>query len=175
MKTSTKVATAGGGLAATLAIALPLVAAWEGLRTTPYQDLVGKPTVCFGETNIEMRTYTRPECEVMLQRSLAKYAGPVLDCLPADAPLEVKAAFTSLAYNNGAQKVCASNTAAMARAGNYAAACNALLAWNKARVGGKLVPVRGLTNRRKAEAALCLKGALPPEYLSSAELWSRGP
>lgn len=157
-KTAAKTAGAAAGVGVVVALALPLVASWEGLRTSPYKDLIGKPTVCYGETNVEMREYTRVECEAMLQKSLAKYAGPVLDCLPTNAPLSVKAAFTSLAYNNGVAKVCPSNTAAAARAGHYAQACNMLLAWNKARVKGKLVPVQGLTNRRKAERELCLKG-----------------
>lgn len=149
---------AAGGAAAVCALALPLVAAWEGLRTAPYADLIGKPTVCYGETNVEMRVYTKPECEAMLQKSLAKYAGPVLDCLPADAPLSVKAAATSLAYNAGAENVCRSTLAKRANALDYRGACEALMAWSKARVKGKLVPVQGLTNRRKAERELCLKG-----------------
>lgn len=158
MKASARVAGAGVGVAATVALALPLVAAWEGLRTTPYLDLVKRPTVCFGETNVPMREYTRPECEAMLQRSLAKYAGPVLDCLPDDAPLSVKAAFSSLAYNAGAAAVCGSTAAKRANGLDYAGACDGLLAWNKTRVNGKLVAVKGLTNRRHAERDLCLKG-----------------
>jgi lysozyme len=147
-----------GGVAAACALALPLVAVWEGLRTEPYLDLVKRPTVCFGETNVEMRRYTRPECEAMLQKSLAKYAEPVLDCIPSDAPLSVKAAMTSLAYNAGSRAVCGSTAARRANALDYRGACDALMAWNKARVNGKLVPVKGLTNRRAAERELCLKG-----------------
>jgi lysozyme len=158
MSASSRAAVAGGGVAATIALALPLVAAWEGLKLTPYKDLIGKPTVCFGETNVEMKPYTRPECEAMLQRSLAKYAGPVIDCLPPAAPLSVKAAITSLAYNTGPVNACSSSAAQAARAGDYPAACDKLLLWDKARINGKLVAVKGLTNRRKAERELCLKG-----------------
>lgn len=156
-KTSTKVAGAAGGIAAVAALALPLVAAWEGLRTEPYKDLIGKPTVCFGETNVEMKSYTRAECNAMLQRSLAKYAGPVLDCLPADAPIEVKAAFTSFAYNVGSTAACGSKAAKQARSADYARACNSLGNWIWA--GGR--KVQGLVNRRAAETQLCLKGVSP--------------
>jgi lysozyme len=153
-KTSTKVAGAAGGAAAVVALAIPLVAAWEGLRTKPYLDLVSRPTVCFGETNVEMREYTKAECVAMLQRSLAKYAGPVLDCLPADAPIEVKAAFTSFSYNVGVTAACGSTAAKQARQADYARACVSLGNWVFA--GGKRV--QGLVNRRKAETTLCLKG-----------------
>lgn len=160
-KTSTKVAGAAGGVAAVAALALPLVALWEGYRPDPYLDLVGKKTWCFGET-VDTGTgtptpkarYTRAECDAMLQRSLAKYAGPVLDCLPADAPLEVKAAFTSFAYNVGTTAACGSRAAQQARSADYARACNSLANWVYA--GGKRV--QGLVNRRKAETTLCLKG-----------------
>lgn len=177
MKASAKVATAGGGAAMVVAVALPLVAAFEGLRTEPYLDLVKKPTVCFGETNAEMRVYTRAECEAMLQRSLAKYANETLACLPPSAPIEVKASFTSLSYNNGVPLVCKSNTAEAARQGDYARACDMLLQWNLVRVndeGWRKCPAEkrrfnkktgirrcvsdGLTNRRKAERELCRKG-----------------
>jgi lysozyme len=163
MKTSARIGVAGGGLAATVALALPLVAAWEGLRLSPYKDLVGRPTWCFGETvGTPKANYTKPECEAMLQRSLAKYAGPVLDCLPADAPLSVKAAFSSLAYNAGAAAVCGSTAAKRANGLDYAGACDGLLAWNKitvVRQGKKVkIPAKGLTNRRHAERKLCLSG-----------------
>lgn len=163
-KTSTKVAGAAGGAAAVAALAIPLVAAWEGLRTEPYKDLIGKPTVCYGETNVEMRSYTKAECVAMLQRSLAKYAGPVLDCLPADAPLEVKVAFTSFAYNVGTTAACGSAAARQARSADYARACVSLGNWVYA--GGKRV--QGLVNRRREETALCLRGVTTP-HLSDAE------
>jgi lysozyme len=36
--------------AAALAISAPLVAKWEGKRNDPYRDIVGVPTVCYGDT-----------------------------------------------------------------------------------------------------------------------------
>lgn len=156
MKTSAKV---GAGAGAVVALALPLVALWEGLETRPYRDLIGRTTWCYGETVGKPKAeYTKAECDAMLQASLTKYAEPVLDCIPADAPITVKAAMTSLAYNAGSRAVCGSTAARRANALDYRGACDALMMWNKARVGGKLVPVKGLTNRRAAERALCLRG-----------------
>lgn len=146
-----------GGVSAVVLLALPLVASWEGLSRDPYKDLIGtgKPmTVCYGQTNVEMRRYTKAECDAMLVKSLTKHVEPVLACLPPDAPLEVKAAFGSFAYNVGVSAACGSRAAKYARAGNYRAACEGLTRWVMA--GGKVR--QGLRNRRHAERALCLKG-----------------
>jgi lysozyme len=151
---SAKVAGAGIGLGAVLALALPLVAAWEGLRLDPYRDLAGVATVCRGETHVEMRHYTREECDVMLERSLLKHATPILECLPADAPVSVKAAFVSWGYNVGVSAACGSSAAKKARSGDYAGACSGLGAW----IYVKGRKVQGLVNRRAAEMALCRRG-----------------
>lgn len=157
MRVSPKVA--AGGLAAVLALATPVVMRWEGLRLDPYTDLAGVRTVCFGETaGVKERRHTRAECDAMLAKSLTKHAQPILDCLPPSAPVEVKAAFVSFGYNVGVSAACRSTAARHVWAGDYARACDGLLAWNKARVSGKLVAVQGLTNRRYDERAICLRG-----------------
>lgn len=156
----TTAAGAGGiaGLAAVIALAGPMVSKWEGRRLDPYFDLTGKATVCDGETAVRMRRYTPAECDAMLAASLRKHAGPILECLPPSAPVQVKAAFTSFGYNVGTSAACGSTAARKARAYDYRGACDALLAWNKARVNGELRFVQGLANRRADERALCLKG-----------------
>lgn len=147
-----------GSMGAVLALAMPLVMTWEGISRDPYVDLAGVLTVCRGETNVAMRRYTVAECDAMFERSLVKHAGPVLACLPPAAPVEVKAAFVSFGYNVGTKAACGSSAAKWARAGDYARACDGLLAWNKVKRGGKYVPVQGLTNRRQDERALCRRG-----------------
>ncbi|WP_161802144.1 lysozyme, partial [Stenotrophomonas maltophilia] len=62
---------AGGMLATMLALLLGLVQPFEGYSAQPYRDVVGKLTVCYGHTaNVEQRTYTRAECERLLQSDL---------------------------------------------------------------------------------------------------------
>ena len=146
------------GLAAVIALAGPMVSKWEGRRLDPYLDLANVWTVCDGETAVRMRRYTHAECDAMLAASLRKHAGPIIECLPPTAPLEVRAAFTSFGYNVGVSAACSSTAARKARAYDYRGACDALLAWNKARVNGELRFVQGLANRRADERALCLKG-----------------
>lgn len=157
MKTSAKVATVGGGMAAVLALATPVVMAFEGLSLDPYKDLIGtgQPwTVCYGETAVEMRRYTKVECDVLLQRSLIEHAGPILDCLPADAPRTVKAAFLSWGYNVGTNAACRSTAVKLANAMDYRGACAQISRWDKS--GGKVR--RGLVRRRAEERKLCESG-----------------
>ena len=77
-----KTATAGA-LAVAMALAVPLVAKWEGKRNDPYLDLVKIPTVCYGETNVAMRHHSDAECRDMLVRTLqGKYAAEVIRRTP---------------------------------------------------------------------------------------------
>lgn len=146
------IALLGAGAAAILT---PFVAGWEGKENDPYFDLVGKQTVCFGETDVPMQHYTDAQCEDMLAGSLAKHAMPVLkrnpELLGHDAQL---AAAASLSYNIGPAAYSRSTVAKRFSAGNWKAACDAFLMWRFA--GGKEVP--GLLNRRRAERKLCLRG-----------------
>src|SRR5690349_18002275 len=69
------------------ALCTALTAAYEGLRTKPYHDPGdGRLTVCYGETEREMRTYTPQECAALLrERQMSDYAPKVLQCVPAFA------------------------------------------------------------------------------------------
>jgi lysozyme len=142
--------------AACAAILVPLVSQWEGKSNEPYADIVNKMTVCFGETNVEMRRYTDAECEAMLGGSLTKYANGVLKCTPnLKSKPNALAAAISLSYNVGTAAYCRSTVDRRFDAGNVRGGCDALLMWNRA--GGR--EVRGLTNRRKSERLICLRDA----------------
>lgn len=162
------VAGSAAGLAAVLALATPLVAQWEGRRLDPYTDIAGIRTVCYGETfNVKERRYSDQECRDLLNASLAKHTTGVLACLPANAPVQTKAAFASFGYNVGVSAACGSSAVRKLRAGDIRGACDGLLAWNKARhpVTRKLAVSRGLDNRRRAERLLCLEGLPGPRAL----------
>ena len=91
-----------GGSAAGLLLATAIIGRWEGKRNDPYLDIVGVPTVCYGETRVEMKTYTDAECKQMLQEAVKDYQQGVIACVPSlvDRPYQL-AASTSLAYNIG--------------------------------------------------------------------------
>lgn len=142
--------------ASAAAIMVPAVATYEGKSNDPYADIIGKMTVCFGETRVEMRRYSNAECNDMLAGGLADFAGAVLKRNPelAGRPEQLAAA-TSLAYNIGPANYSRSTVAKRFSARQWRAACDAFLAWNRA--GGRVVA--GLARRRQSERALCLKGA----------------
>ncbi|NLA68304.1 MAG: lysozyme [Gammaproteobacteria bacterium] len=151
-RTSAKVV--GGSVAALVLAAAAIIAPWEGLRTDPYKDLVGKWTVCYGETNAPMRRYTPAECKAMLEASVREYADGLLRCISRPVTVPQGAALISWAYNVGTPSACRSTLVRKLNAGAPASEwCRELLRWDYA--GGKRV--RGLTNRRKAEYEVCIQ------------------
>lgn len=139
-----------------LALAVTFVAGWEGLRTTAYEDLAGVPTICYGET-VGVRygdTTTTEQCDAKLRERLLQFNAEISKCLPDNLPETRRAAFVSMAYNVGSGNFCKSSVARYARSGEWQKSCDSMLLWNK--VAGQ--EVKGLTNRRKAERELCLKG-----------------
>lgn len=145
----------GGAL---MAAAVALVGTWEGLRTVAYRDVVGIPTVCFGETRgVKMGDrYSVDECKVMLGDALVEFETGMRRCLkaPDTIPAQSYVAFLSLSYNIGTTAFCGSTVARRANAGDIRGACEAIPVWNWA--GGRVV--QGLVNRRAEERTICLKG-----------------
>ena len=145
----------GAGVAAALALAVPLIGKSEGKRNDPYLDIVNVPTVCYGETRVTMRRYSDAECSNMLNEAVQGFAEPVARCTPmiANRPYQLAAA-TSLAYNIGINAYCRSTADRRFDAGNIKGGCEAIKFWNKA--GGRVV--KGLVNRRADEYRLCVTG-----------------
>lgn len=140
-----------------LAAAAISVAAYEGLYTSPYLDIVGVRTVCYGQTagdGVDLhRSYTPAECRKMLAASLVKYDEKMVACLHRDIPDSMHIAFISATYNIGVFAFCHSSMARKVNEGDLRGACDALLAWDRA--GGR--EIKGLHNRRVSERAICLK------------------
>lgn len=135
-------------------------ALWEGVRYTPYKDIVGVTTVCYGETkNVENRKYSPEECKRMLRNELADYGKGVLNCVNTPLTQNQYDAFTLFAYNVGVSAFCNSRANKLLSEKKYEAACTAMAfgpnqqpVWSYA--GGKFV--QGLHNRRIYEMKLCL-------------------
>lgn len=157
-------APATGGVAlfsaAVIAMATPEVQKWEGRRLYPYYDVVKVLTVCDGETHgVQMRPYTAAECDAMTGRAMRRTADGIRACVPATLHVFGQIAVLVTAYNIGVGAFCGSSISRLMRAGDIAGGCRAILKWNKGRVNGRLVVIRGLDLRRKAESAMCLRGA----------------
>ena len=141
---------------AAIAVAAPLVARFEGKSNAPYWDPVRIRTICYGHTaRVEERLYSDAECDALFRDDLAVHAGGVLRCTPGIAAMpEILAAATSLAFNIGTARYCASTSARRFNAGNLDGGCRAIGRFVYA--GGR--KLRGLVRRRAAEMALCRQG-----------------
>lgn len=144
------------GVAGFFAVVAGVVQPWEGRELRAYQDIVGVWTICDGDTkNVRPgQVATNAECDGRLMGQLVAHEAGLDRCLTAILPVKVKAAFISWTYNVGVGAACGSTLVRLANAGDLTGACNQLPRWNRA--GGQVV--RGLTNRRAAEQALCLEG-----------------
>ena len=145
-------------IAAVAAIATAIAVPAEGLRQFAYYDPPGILTTCYGHTGpdvIANRIYSLAECKAFLTADMLKAVEQVEKCHP-NLPENVHAAFADAVFNLGPKVACDSTASGFLEQGDYAAACAQLPRWNRARVGGVLVPLPGLTKRRAKEMALCL-------------------
>ena len=159
-----KKAALGIGVGVTVAAAsLLFVKGWEGERRTPYLDIVGVPTVCFGHTGgtLEMgRTYSQEECERLLVGDMQLHVEVMMRYIKVPLSEGEMTAYSSLVFNIGVNAFSRSTLLGLLNANQRVAACKQLLLWVKA--GGKVV--RGLQRRRAAEYELCI--SKPPSRLA---------
>lgn len=149
--------------------ALNLIKEFEGFRADAYRDIAGIWTIGHGTTaaaNVGVTPHagmviTKDEAEWYLQKAVNRFAAQVEGMLKAPANDNEFGAFVSLAYNIGPGAFSKSSALRHFNAGKKELAANAILAWNKATVGGRKQVVRGLARRREAEKALFLS-ATPP-------------
>jgi lysozyme len=139
---------------------IALIKRFEGFRGVAYLCPAGVPTIGWGTTEgvtVEdvrnKRSITREQADQLLMRHLVKYEIAVQKAL-GDCNQHEFDACVSLAYNIGTAGFAGSTVAKAHRRGDKPAAARAFGLWNKARVGGVLKPLPGLTTRRAAEAAL---------------------
>lgn len=132
----------------------------EGVRLNAYKDVVGIPTVCFGETrNVKLGDkYTLEQCKSMLGDRIIEFETQMTSCLsnPTVIPDKSYAAFLSFTYNVGPGAFCSGSVARWINKGNIPAACDAMRLYNKAGKPPRII--KGLDNRRKEEQTLCLEG-----------------
>ena len=147
-----------GVTVAVLALSTPFIAKWEGVSLVAYKDIVGVPTVCYGETRgvLMSHSYTKQQCEDMLMLAVADYYNKLKSYMTnPDIPVGVQASLLELAYNVGVGATGKSTMMKLANQGKYTEACKELDKWVKAG-GGK---VKGLVNRRAdSKVNLCLAG-----------------
>ena len=138
-----------------------LILSYEALRLKAYLPTPHDvPTIGWGHTGPDVKmgmAITREEADRLFAKDLAAVEAGVGRSLGGAATTENQfAAMVSLAYNIGLGAFKASTVLREHRAGDPVKAAAAFGLWNKQRQDGKLVVLKGLTRRRKAEADLYL-------------------
>jgi lysozyme len=147
--------------AGAVAIAGTMLTDLEGVRYTPYYDVAGVLTVCYGHTGadiIKNKTYTHAECKAILDKDLQPFARSVELSVKVPANEYQKAALISFSYNVGVNAFQNSSLLRNLNAGNYALACDGLKAWVYAGKGKDKKAWPGLMNRREVEREVCMWG-----------------
>ena len=141
---------------------LNLIKQFEGCKLTAYQDIVGVWTIGYGTTAMadvgivpaKGMTITQERAEDLLRLGVDKFAATVNALITAKVNANEFGACVSLAYNIGPNAFAKSTVLRELNAGHKDKAAAAFRMWNKA--GGQVV--KGLTNRREAEATLFREG-----------------
>lgn len=146
--------------AGALALAVPLVAWYEGYRPSAYLDPVSIPTICYGHTATARmgQTRTREECDRLLAADLGEAFRALDRRVRVPLPDATRAALASWVYNVGEGAMASSTLLRLLNSGDIRAACEQLPRWVYAK--GKQLP--GLVARRAAERELCLAGVDGP-------------
>lgn len=138
---------------------LDLIKGFEGLRLKAYRDSAGIPTIGYGHTKTARMgmKITGADAEELLRRDLATAEGAVN--LRVEVPINQNQfdALVSFVFNLGGGAFRRSTLLRLLNAEDYAGAADQFPRWNKARVNGVLVALKGLTRRRAAERALFLE------------------
>lgn len=132
---------------------------WEGLELQAYQDIAGVWTIGYGHTGSGVAPGRKiSECEAvrLLAEDLRAREARVASLVAVALAQHEFDALVSFEFNTGGL----SRSTALVRLnqGDREGAAEALTWWNKSSVSGALREVRGLTRRRRAEAALFLFG-----------------
>jgi len=139
------------------ASALVGIAVNEGYVGQSYKDVVGVPTIGFGETKGVQpgQTTTPPKALRQLLISADEHAAGIKQCITVPISQGEYDAYLSLSYNIGVGAFCGSGLVKKLNAQDYTGACQDILKWNRA--GGVVQP--GLTRRRYEEFNTCIGGA----------------
>lgn len=138
-----------------------LIQSFEGCELEAYLDVAGIPTIGWGHTGPEVKlgqTITQAEADGLFDVDTDRFEAAVDGLTNGKATDNQFAALVSFAYNLGAEALAGSTLLRMHNSGDFAGAAAQFGRWNKAKVNGKLVVVKGLTRRREAEAALYRSG-----------------
>jgi lysozyme len=137
-------------------LAIPFIKKYEDCRLKAYPDpgTGGDPwTIGFGSTGPGINPgtiWTQEQADSRFLEDVNEFAAEVAELVKVPTEPYQMAALISLAYNIGMTAFRKSTLLKLLNQGHYAEAGKQFPRWNRA--GGRVM--RGLTNRRNAEAAL---------------------
>jgi lysozyme len=148
-----------------------LVKKFEGLhRVQPdgmvhsYKCSAGRYTCGWGATRgVRSGTkWTKEYCEMRLIEDLNDHAKAIKKYVQVPLSQGQYDSLTSFVFNLGESAFRKSTLLKKLNTGAYDEVPEQIMRWNKCRIDGKLTPLKGLTRRRTAEAAIFARDALMP-------------
>ena len=138
---------------------IDLIKRFEGVRLEAYQEPGGTVVIGFGHSKTARMgmKITAAQAEDLLKQDLAMVEGDISPRLTRPVTENQFSAMVCLAYNIGTGAFSSSTVLKETNAGNWQAAADAFLLWNKMRVSGEMVVSSQLDKKRRLERALYLK------------------
>ncbi|MGV2828866.1 lysozyme [Myxosarcina sp. GI1(2024)] len=141
---------------------LQLIREFEGFRARAYLDTDGTPVIGYGLSKVNGKKVALGDriSVKSAERALSKQVKTIQQQIDSAVTVELNenqlGALSSIVFNVGTGFIHQSTLIKKLNAGDYQGAANEFLRWNKANVGGRLVPLSGLSRRRQAEKELFL-------------------
>jgi GH24 family phage-related lysozyme (muramidase) len=136
---------------------LNFIKQFEGFSEHAYVDTDGTPVIGYGMSQIDGKSVqvgdriTQSQADAALEKKITKIQQEIRLSVQVDLNANQLGALSSLVFNTGSNVLNNSTLIAKLNAGDYTGAANEFPRWNKANVGGRLLPLEGLTRRRLAE------------------------
>ena len=150
---------------------IELIKKFEGLHKVKddgmvhaYRCSAGRWTCGFGATK-GVRSgvkWTKEYCEMRLIEDIEEHGAAVKKYVHVPLSQGQYDALTSFVFNLGEGNFRSSTLLKKLNQGHYDDVPEQIMRWNKCRIDGKLTPLKGLTRRRSAEAAIFSRDALMP-------------
>jgi len=142
---------------------LDLIKGFESFVPNPYTDAVGLLTIGYGSTYYPNGSRVKMTDESITEQEASRmlfvvFENDFADYIPNNVNQNQFDALGSLIYNIGASAFLKSTLyRKVSKNPNDKSIEQEFLKWNKGRVSGKLIELKGLTNRRKKEVELYFK------------------
>lgn len=138
--------------------AVAMIQHFEGYSPFVYEDVAGKKTIGFGHLILKGEIFPEPllpgEADELLRKDMGRTVDGVNHLVAVSLKQNQFDSLVSFTFNLGTGALGTSTLLKRVNAQRHAEVPPQFLRWDKARLNGKLQPVRGLTIRRETEAKL---------------------